>query len=73
MVAGIATLGLSVRPTMTKADLIFALKESAVDLNSPGWDSVFGWGRVNAYAAVSTLESMIFIDGFETGDTAAWD
>jgi hypothetical protein len=28
------------------------LRRTAVDLGTPGWDPTYGWGRVDAYAAV---------------------
>lgn len=72
MVTGIASLGLSVRPTMTKEDLVFALKKSVVDLGTPGWDTSNGWGRVNAYKAIEVLETLVFFADFETGDLSRW-
>lgn len=73
MVAGIAAMGLAVRPQMTRADLYVALRETTVDLGAPGWDPFFGWGRVDAYGAVLMLkEQLLFVDDFETGDTSWW-
>lgn len=73
MVSGIATLCLSIWPTMTRSDLLYVLKKFAVDLGAPGWDPEFGWGRVNAHTAlVACQNAVIFIDGFETGDLTQW-
>lgn len=73
MVTGITTLALAIRPELTKAELVFALRQSAVDLGAPGRDPEFGWGRVNAHGALQVVASMLFWDGFETGDTTKWD
>jgi subtilisin family serine protease len=72
MVAGIAALGLSLHPGLTRYELEVALRGSSVDLGAPGKDTVFGWGRVNAHQAVLLLQSILFADGFEGGDTSAW-
>lgn len=72
MVSGIASLGLAIRAGMTESDLVFALRESAVDLGAAGRDPEFGWGRVNAHGALVVLKDLIFFDGFETGDLTAW-
>ena len=72
LVSGIASLGLSIWPSMTQDDLYAALQASSVDLGAPGHDKFFGWGRVNAYATLD-IRRTIFMDGFESGDTSAWD
>jgi subtilisin family serine protease len=72
MVSGIASLGLSIRPAMTRAELVYALKESAVDLGAPGKDPDFGWGRVNAYQALVMIRELVFFDDFESGNLSAW-
>ncbi|HEX9736977.1 MAG TPA: S8 family serine peptidase [Thermoanaerobaculia bacterium] len=72
MISGTASLCFAIRPSMTKSDLIVALRESAVDLGVPGRDKEFGWGRPNTRVALLTIQSMVFTDDFETGDTTAW-
>lgn len=52
IVAGVAALVLSVNPGLTAAQVSDILKQSADDLGTPGWDSNYGWGRVNAARAV---------------------
>src|SRR5206468_3170616 len=55
---GVAGLVLSWRPGLSSADLIKVLQQSADDLGTPGWDSSFGYGRVNADRALNyTLPS----------------
>lgn len=51
--AGAAAVVLSVRPTLTSTQLESILFSTAVDLGSPGRDSLYGYGRVNVAAAVS--------------------
>ncbi|MGH7606305.1 MAG: S8 family serine peptidase, partial [Gemmatimonadales bacterium] len=50
--AGVAALVLSRNPALTPDQLRAVLRTSAVDLGAPGWDPLFGYGRVNARAAV---------------------
>ncbi len=72
MVTGIASLGFAIRSTMTKEELVFALKASAVDLGAPGKDPEHGWGRVNAHQALQVHAGLIFFGDFETGDLSRW-
>lgn len=53
IVAGVAALVMSANPTLSPAQVQDVLKKSADDLGSPGWDSSYGWGRVNASRAIS--------------------
>jgi subtilisin family serine protease len=50
--AGVAALILSKHPDATPATVRSILQNSADDLGAPGWDPVFGYGRVNARRAV---------------------
>lgn len=52
-VAGVAALILSKNPTWTNQQVIDKLKASTDDLGTPGYDPVYGNGRVNALKAVS--------------------
>jgi subtilisin family serine protease len=36
----------------TNADALKLMKDTAVDLGSPGFDNLFGWGRINMAAAI---------------------
>ncbi len=56
-VAGIAALLLSAEPSTTVSEIGNALIGSAVDLGDPGFDSVYGYGRVDALAAFNRLTS----------------
>jgi subtilisin family serine protease len=53
VVAAVAALILAQSPTATYADVFRRLKFSAKDLYPNGWDSNTGWGRVNAFKALS--------------------
>jgi len=50
--AGVAALLLSAQPTLTSAEAEELLYCTATDLGDPGWDEQFGYGLVNAHAAV---------------------
>lgn len=50
--AGVAALVLSKNPNLTPDEVRQVLRSSADDLGTPGWDPVFGYGRINAARAV---------------------
>ncbi len=52
-VAGLAALLWSVNPALSAAEACCLIARTAVDLGAPGWDEVFGWGRIDAAAAVA--------------------
>lgn len=51
-VSGLAALIKSQNPTFTNEDIIQTLLTTAHDLGTPGWDSDFGYGRIDALAAL---------------------
>ena len=51
-VAGVAALVISANPGLSATGVMDILKQTADDLGAPGWDSSYGYGRVNAYEAV---------------------
>jgi len=53
IVAGVAALMFSANPSLMPASVMSMLEQSATDLGTPGWDTTFGWGDVNAYGAVT--------------------
>ncbi len=57
IVAAIAALVLSANPALTGDDVQTLLKQSSDDLGPAGWDTGFGWGRVNAARAVAMASS----------------
>jgi subtilisin family serine protease len=50
--SGVAALVLSKNPALTPDQVRAILRSSGVDLGPPGWDPVYGYGRVNARQAV---------------------
>jgi len=52
-VAGVAALIISIHPTYTPAQVRNAIQSSAQNLGDPGWDPEFGWGLIDANAALN--------------------
>ena len=52
-VAGVAALLLDANPHLTRAEVYNILTSTATDLGSPGRDSVYGYGLVNAQAGTT--------------------
>lgn len=52
IVAGVAALVLSVNPGLSASQVVSTLQSTADDLGTPGWDTTYGFGRVNAARAV---------------------
>ncbi|MCX5886290.1 MAG: S8 family serine peptidase [Proteobacteria bacterium] len=48
-----AALVISIHPTYTPAQVRNAIQSSAQDLGDPGWDPEFGWGLIDANAALN--------------------
>ena len=55
VVAGVAALILSVEPELTNEEVRHFLERSAIDLGEPGRDDYYGWGRVDARAALDMV------------------
>jgi hypothetical protein len=55
LVAGVAALILSVEPNLTNDEVRHFLCRSAKDLGDPGRDDYYGWGRVDARAALDMV------------------
>jgi len=55
-VAGVAGLIFSVNPSLSNQQARDILRNTAVDLGASGWDQYYGYGRVNAYAAVQAAQ-----------------
>ena len=55
-VAGVAALVLSMDPTLTPAEVEAILSETAVDRGPSGYDTQYGWGFINAQAAVEAVD-----------------
>lgn len=55
-VAGLAALILSQKPGLKPAEVKKIIESTAVDLGDKGWDKYYGNGRVDALAALKSLE-----------------
>ncbi len=53
--AGVAALILSIEPNLTNDEVRHFLERSAKDLGDPGQDDYYGWGRVDARAALDMV------------------
>ena len=53
--AGVAALILSIEPALTNDEVRHFLERSAKDLGDPGRDDYYGWGRVDARAALDMV------------------
>jgi len=63
VVAGVVALIFSINPSLTPAEVSEIVKQYSDDLGSPGWDSTYGSGRVNAgRASVAALSSVGVVD-----------
>lgn len=58
-VAGLAALIWARYPTYTAAQVRAFIEDTAVDLGATGWDQQYGWGRIDARAALSLTLSQI--------------
>ena len=65
-VAGTVALMLEGYPALTVEDIYAALNETAVDLGDEGQDTRYGWGRIDAFEAVSLVTPDSGIEGFVT-------
>lgn len=64
IVAGVAALVMSANPLLTSRQVEATLKQNADDLGVLGWDSDYGYGRINAARAVIAASA-----GPGSGDT----
>jgi len=67
--AGVAGLIYSIAPGMPPSEVRLAMQINSVDIGSTGYDNQTGWGRLNAYNAVSNLAEQpdveIDVDSFD--------
>lgn len=55
--AGVAALMLAANPSLSATQVVSLLEQNSDDLGPAGWDPQFGWGRVNAYRAVTAAKN----------------
>ncbi len=65
-VSGVAALVLAADPTLSNADVWSLLTGTARDLGPAGWDPGFGYGLVDAAAAVGAIASPVVYDATVT-------
>ena len=70
--AGTAALLLDRNPALTPYELKFILEETADDLGAAGPDNTYGWGRIDALAAVGYNISSTPYDLSITGTSGVW-
>jgi subtilisin family serine protease/plastocyanin len=64
-VAGVAAMMLSINPALSPEDLGEALNSTATDIGMTGYDTVNGWGIVNAFGAVESVsDPTVTITGY---------
>ncbi len=56
--AGVAALVLAQAPSLTASGLVSLLENNSDDLGAPGYDPYYGYGRINAYRAVSAAAAL---------------
>ena len=61
-VSGLAALIWSVNPTLTNDEVADIIESTAVDLGEPGRDDNFGYGRIDASAAVMTTTHYLEVE-----------
>jgi subtilisin family serine protease len=59
LAAAVGALALSANPSLTASQLVSLLEKNTDDLGTPGFDNYFGWGRVNAYKAVTAAKNLV--------------
>jgi len=64
--AGVAALILSANPSLTNAQVVDILTQSADDLGSTGFDNYFGYGRINALESI--LAALVAVPDEDTID-----
>jgi subtilisin family serine protease len=72
-VTGVAALVLAHNPGMTGAQLRARLTSTAVDMGPPGFDTRYGYGRVDAYAAITGTQGppmKIFVSAIDASTGA---
>lgn len=66
MVTGLVSLMLSVNPNLTFTQVYDKIKQNAVDQIGPpnedslGFDSYFGWGRINSQATINSVSVSVY-------------
>jgi hypothetical protein len=70
--SGVAAILLEKDPDLTPYELKFLLEETSVDLGYPGPDNTYGWGRIDALAAVNYTIDPTPFDLSVTATNSLW-
>lgn len=70
-VAGLAALIWSQDSSLTQKQVWAQIKNTAQDLGTSGWDSKFGYGRINAATAVGTLQTSAIADNTTVAESTS--
>ena len=57
--AGVAALALAANPSLTNTALVNLLEQNSDQVGGAGYSMSFGWGRVNAYRAVTAAQNLL--------------
>jgi uncharacterized repeat protein (TIGR01451 family) len=68
-VVGLAALLLQADPGLTISEMEHVITSTAVSLGSPTPNNDYGWGRIDAYNAVTAVSNAGFLDGAVTDST----
>jgi len=83
-VAGVVAMILSENPLLTEAEIRVILQNTATDMGTAGFDQTFGYGLIDAYAALQAVipeiigpdficdPSVYTISNLPTGATVSW-
>ncbi len=79
LVAGVVALMLSEQPSLKTEKVVDLFTIASIDKGAPGWDSKYGYGRVDAYRAVAAAKGIrvcpadVNLNGrVEISDFSAW-
>ena len=62
LTAGVAALMMAANPKLVPSQIVGMLESTAVDLGTPGYDDHYGYGRVDAAAAVAAAVASVAAD-----------
>lgn len=67
LVSGVLALMKSANPNLTYTQMRRILLSTCTDMGDPGYDAVYAWGKVNAYAAVQAAQAGTINDTLNPG------
>ncbi len=71
VVSGVAALMLAENPSLTNEEIREILCDTAVDAGTSGWDKYYGYGIVNAYAALQVDENYYKVTYYDDGEVVS--